>query len=910
MKKLLTIALFSTTVFAFGQDIIGTVKDAEQGGLVSATAMLMNASDSVLSSFAISDADGRFVIKKAFNGEYILKVSFVGYETYSTNITVKGLDVELGEIILEPNELDDLVIEGEHVPIEMKKDTIEYNAAAFKTKPNAVVEDLLKKLPGVEVDRDGSIKAQGEDVTKVLVDGKEFFDNDPQMATKNLAADAIDKVQVFDKKSEFAEFSGIDDGNDYKTINLTLKDDKKMGTFGKVGGGLGTDDRYKLDANINQFRKDNQFSIIAKKNNINEQGFSISDYIGFMGGMSNLGGGRGSFSIGGGGLSIGNDLSSGFVNTTTTGINFNRDFSEKSELQTNYVFTRIRNIQDTRTQSTNFLENGSFENDSDSRSKSLTNMHSMSVNYKYKFSKATDIQLKNNLSFNTGDIDGTSETTSTGALGSTRATESSLSNATGMNINSRLIFRQRFTKPGRTLVAEGRINRNENDGESELITETRDNSNVLINQVDQESNSDSKTTTLGAEISFTEPIGANKYVEIRYVRENTSDTDDREVFDITGSTRTINDNLTQLYNRDYTTDRIGGGFNYIKDKFRFTIGTNYQSSQLEGRVDGEGTTIENTFNEILPYLRTEYEFTQSIRISFNYRTTLQAPSVRQLQPVVDNSNPLNLYQGNPNLNAQYQHSARVHFSLFDQFTSKSFFTFFSTNIAEGNIVTTRTFDPVTNITFSRPDNVGQSVTLTNYASFSGRIRITKMKYSINNRVSRTTGNIVVNDLTSQTRTLNNTVGFSIENAKKEKIDWIVGTKFTTGKTIADENANANQDFSNTAYYTDITIYMNNNWSITSNFDVTIYSNENIGGGNSVPLWRASIQKDFMKNDRGQLKLSVFDLLNENVGITRSTNVNYILEQVTQSLGRYFMIGFTYKLSNHQAGGFGIRMNHR
>jgi len=184
-----------------------------------------------------------------------------------------------------------------------------------------------------------------------------------------------------------------------------------------------------------------------------------------------------------------------------------------------------------------------------------------------------------------------------------------------------------------------------------------------------------------------------------------------------------------------------------------------------------------------------------------------------------------------------------------------------------------------------------------------------MKYYINNRVSKITSNIVVNDITSESQTVNNTFGVNIENAKKEKVDWIIGTKYTIGRTVAEENVSANQEYANTAYFTDVTVYMKKKWSITSNFDITTYSDENIGGGNSVPLWQASVQKDFLKNDRGQLKFSVFDLLDENVGINRSTNVNYVQEQVNQSLGRYYMIAFTYKLSDHQAGGF-MKMGHR
>ena len=467
MRKIILPFLFLNSVLAFSQDIEGTAKDNDEG-LIGATAMLLNARDSVIHSFAISDATGKFVIKKAFNGDYILQVNFVGFKTFSKKLTIKGDDVVIGDIQMETDLLDELIVEGERVPIEMKKDTIEYNAAAFKTAPNAVVEDLLKKLPGVEVDRDGSIKAQGEDVNKVLVDGKEFFGDDPQMATKNLEADAVDKVQVFDKKSEFAEFSGIDDGNEQKTINIALKEDRKQGTFGRVGAGGGTDETYRLDANINQFRKDNQFSLITKHNNINEQGFSIGDYISFMGGMSNLSGGGGRFSINSS-VPIGDDISNGFVTTSVAGVNFNRDFSEKSELQSNYLFSRINNIQKI-TSTTSYLD-GFQDIDQSSESESLANMHRLNLNFKTKLSDASDIQIKNSISFNTGESDGESDTeTTTNVIENTQSVSSSISDA--LNLNSRLIFRQRFSKPGRTFIAEGRVTRNENDANGTLFRDS------------------------------------------------------------------------------------------------------------------------------------------------------------------------------------------------------------------------------------------------------------------------------------------------------------------------------------------------------------------------------------------------------------------------------------------------------
>ena len=245
-----------------------------------------------------------------------------------------------------------------------------------------MVEDLLKKLPGVEVERDGTIKSQGETVNKVLVDGKEFFGNDPKMATKNLPADAVNKVQVFDQKSEFSQFSGIDDGDESKTINLTLKEDHKKGTFGTLSAGAGTDSRHSLSANVNQFREDNQFSFIGKHNNINEQGFSLSDYISFMGGLGNMGGGSGRIQIGGnGGLPIANGLSDGFVTTSSAGLNFNRDFNEKTEVRTSYVYSRIENITDKTTDRTNFVNDQTFETSETSNTSSVGNNHSLNLKH-------------------------------------------------------------------------------------------------------------------------------------------------------------------------------------------------------------------------------------------------------------------------------------------------------------------------------------------------------------------------------------------------------------------------------------------------------------------------------------------------------------------------------------------------
>ena len=330
MHHYLTILLLLFASVAISQssyDLEGVVLGDDEAPLMSATVVLLNQADSTLLSFGLTDDKGRFKIMDVAQGKVIMQVTFLGYEQQSIPIDInESFNPKLPAIQLSKAEyaLEEVEITGEHVPIVVKKDTLEYNAAAFETQPNEVVEDLLRKLPGVEVDSDGTITAQGEEVQNVTVDGKKFFGEDPTIATRNLPADAIDKVQIFDKRSDIAEFSGMDDGEREKTINLELKEDRRKGQFGTVEAGYGTDSRYKGRLSLNRFSTKTQISAIGNFNNINEQGFSSRDFVSFMQGIG--------FRNRGNGLAVNNGLSNGFVTTNAGGLNINHDISSKVDV--------------------------------------------------------------------------------------------------------------------------------------------------------------------------------------------------------------------------------------------------------------------------------------------------------------------------------------------------------------------------------------------------------------------------------------------------------------------------------------------------------------------------------------------------------------------------------------------------
>ena len=443
-------------------NVEGVVTDTSDVTLAGATVVLLNATDSTIVSFGTTRSDGLFRLRRIQPGNYALQISFVGFEQYTSELEIVDDDLNAGRIPLEAavSELDALVITADYIPILINKDTLEYNADAFNVRPNANVEELLKRLPGVDVERDGTIRAQGEEVEQVLVDGKEFFGNDPRIATQNLPADAVDKVQVYDKKSDMAEFSGVDDGEEAKTINLALKEDSKQGYFGNTSGGYGSDNikgRYEGRFSLNRFSPSTQLSVIGNLNNVNEQGFSMGDYISFMGGL--MGGGFSSASVP---LNMG--VSDGFSVTTAAGVNFNRDFGAKTSLQSSYFLNLVDNDQ-------NRLVNQQQLIGSQTSSRSLqasdqdisTQNHRLNLNLKHEINKEQDIRLRANLRATDSGLFNDSFRELNSGANILVNDNNTLYQSDGLDFggSASLTYRKKLSERGRTLVAEGRAEWND-----------------------------------------------------------------------------------------------------------------------------------------------------------------------------------------------------------------------------------------------------------------------------------------------------------------------------------------------------------------------------------------------------------------------------------------------------------------
>ena len=919
LQVLLSTILFSQSKYA----ISGQVLDDEGAALTGATVTVLSQTDSVLLAFAISNQNGRFEINRLKSGNYILQATFLGFSPYSELISIDNVSIEVGEITLlnEAAVIDGVTINAAHIPVIINGDTIQYNAAAFKTKPNASVEDLLKKLPGVEVRADGSIRAQGEAVQNVLVNGKEFFGQDTRIATQNLPADIVDKVEVYDKQSEMAEFSGIDDGLEEKTINLKLKDDKNSGSFGKLTEGYGTDERYQGRGNYNRFSPKAQFSTIGMINNVNEQGFSLNDYLNFMGGIGNMmsgGGGsmRLSFNSDEMGLPINfGNANSGIATTAAIGTNLNYEFNKKTELNGSYFYSKIKNVNDRNLNRQNFKSEGVYNYTELGQNLTKTNSHRLNLKLKHDLTKFSDFIWRANI--------GISETSrSNHKLSKTFNFSDVLENTSDQNyltdmerlrINSKLVYRKKFEKKGRIFVARASLSNNQDE-----TTAFVDAQNTFLNSetipsltdtLNQEQFRSNEEFSYRGKISYTEPLGKRKYLEVNYSHQNYSNNLLKDFYDRKQGERLFNQDLSSFYEQEYLYDQAGITFKRNKKKTKFSAGFSVQNAKLKGDIEGVSSSINNNFQHMLPFMRWNYDFTTSRNLSFSYSSSVQQPTLRQLQPIIDNSDPLNIYVGNPDLSPEYQHNLNLRYMSFDQFSFVNYYGSLRLRYEQDKITHNRSIDDQFKQTLT-PINVKDGFSLSGSFHFGMPIRAIKSEFNIDWQPYYNRSLVFVNNEQNTNQFFENEIEFSIGNRKKEVVDIVIGGRFTFSKSKYIDNPAFDQSYLTQKYYSDLSIEAGKNWSLNTSIDIDIYSAEAFGEALNLPIWTASISKLIMK-EKLELKFSVYDILDKNQGIDRRTEANYTQEVSTRTLRQYMMLSATYSLAgfgNH--GGMDIQFSGR
>lgn len=939
MKTIFLRLLFPSLLF------IGIAAQAQNTGSVSgrvinskdkqpidyATVVVKSLKDSSNVGSVQTSTNGTFIIKGLKNGNYQVRVGFLGLKNATKNFTIVAdkANVNVGDIAMEDDvtvDLKTVEIKGAVAPVVVKKDTVQFNASSFKTRENAVVEDALKKMPGVEVAKDGTIKAQGEQITKIKVDGKEFFGNDPLLATKNLPADMVDKYQIIDELSDQAKFSGVDDGNRTKILNITTKRDKKKGYFGNTNVGYGTDDRYDVSLNVNRFNNEQQMSLVGQFNNVNKQNFGGGGFGG--GGRGGFGGGRGmqiSFGGNGGG--------SGITTTTAAGFNFSDTYADETQFNASYFYNKgnLFNLQTSLSQT--LLGNGentTFDNRLNSTSDNIN--HRLNFMIDTKLDSTTTIRIQPNISYTVNDGNSINSYTNLLQNAKTVGSQDYKTHSTAPNINNNLLVRKRFQRRGRTLSFNLNTSINDNDAANynikvDNITNNTGDSQVTTNQfIDQGGASLNNT----ARLVYTEPLSKTLSLEFNYQNGYSRSNSDRYAYDYNPASSAydiVNTRYTNVFDNTVYTNALGFSFNKTEKKYNWNVGLAVQNTDWKNVNQTLNRTIRRDMYNITPSAQFNYTFSNTKRLRFRYRGATVQPSIAQIQPVQDISNAQTVQNGNPDLKPSFNNSLFVLFNNFDVAKNRSLFAILNINQTY-NAFGTSSVPIINDVT--RPENNGKLATtpINVDGVYSGLLNIALgipiikgNKLNLNPSLRATYGRSV--NFTNSRENITNE--WSISNGYKfvstfEKFDFTMGVEGTMSRATYSA-----QESANTRYYTlnpnvDMGYMLPGNVRVGLALDYLKNTGRGSGFDNEYTLMNSYISRQFFKN-KGTFKFSVNDALNQNQGFSATNSNNTITLLTNNVLKRYYMFTFTYSLNNMMGrsqqgshmgmpgmgGGRGIRM---
>ena len=910
MRKLISFAIALCCLLpisAHDAVINGVLVDSQDTTeLMEATVrLLMATKDSTMVKGTTTDMNGVFNIKGVKPGKYLLRFSYLGYNDLIKHVTIgeDGRDVNMGVVTMDPNTilLKETVVMGVKSPIVVKEDTIEFNADTYKTQANAVVEDLLKRLPGVEIGSDGKITANGKEVKKILIDGKEFFSDDPTVASKNIPADMINKLQVIDRKSDLARLTGVDDGDDETVINLTVKKGMNNGWFGTVNAGYGTDDRYAGNVMINHFRDGNQFTILGGGNNTNNLGFGD----GASGRFQRWGGDR------------------GVTTSQYAGLNFNIGSKEDDHFRVGGDIMYSHSDRDTRTSTArqNLLTDSVSYYDANTAARDKSHNLRGDFRIKWEIDTCNTLDIRPNFSFNFNKSErNDSSLTRAGDAALTRVNRS-LSNffndGKSFEWGTRLIYNHKVAShPGRSQSLM--LNYSYSNVREDADTYTDNTYYLLTDQdqlIDQTANNRRKTHSITGRLSWTEPIGDIKnarFLEFSYRGNFRSTTSDKMVYDNTRegvwpsgtvTEQEWNESLSNSFRNKFFNQEFSLGFRQVRKAYNLNVGISVNSAMSKSKdlINSARDIKERWAWSVAPYARFRYKFTDTRNLNFFYRMRAQQPSISQLQPVADVSNPLNVITGNPELKPTFNHNINLRFGDFSQGAQRSIMAMMNVDFAQNSIVSTVSTDELTGARFTSYTNVGGvwSAMAMNMLSFpfgSQKTWYFTSHLFARYGVTKSVTNGVENR--SNTLRINYSPGLAFRNSVFDiELRPTYGFQNTTTSALKSNTRNINTwgGMFNGTYSAPFGLVISTDlrYSTTSGYSA--------GYNSDQWIWNGSVAYQFLRDKQAAVTLSVYDILGQRKNIYRNVTGDYIEDVFYNSLGRYGMVTFTYRFNTFKKG---------
>ena len=879
------------------------------------------ASDSSVAAGSVSKEDGTFSILLG-RGEYILKINYLGLKPYSEPIRV-WRDDYLGTIIMKAGaeNLNEVTVAEKAVSATVEGDTVSFNARAYKTTQNASAKDLVEKMPGIQ-DNDGEIQAQGEKVQQVLVDGKQFFGQNPKTALSTLPAEVVDKIQVFDDKSEQSKTSGVDDGTRVKTLNIVTKINMRNGEFGKVYAGYGSDDRYSTGSNLNMFRGERRLSILAQVNNINQQNFSTEDLLGVVADNSGgkrrgrgPGGKRPSFLSGFSANGSANDFmvnpSGGVSETQAWGANYQDKWGKKVDVSSSYFYNKGENVSTTNTYQEYYLGNTQgqeYEEFSNSLSTNIN--HKFNAKAVYKLSpKASFFYLPSfSMQDNLGNTTDTSKTLAE-AIAINSLNQRFNSDFLALKATSNLMFRYNGEKRGRSLFLQWNNSMDRTKGINQLNS-INENINQIEN-IDQNGDLDEDLDGLKASIMYSEPIGKKGLgMFFTYDYSNSINVMNQEMLSgvIDNSPGQLDSLLSIRYNNDWSTHTAGIGTRKFGRKGGFVVRLKYELAELDNKqtIPVSENRVQG-FNNFLPFALYRARLKNKASWFSMYRSYTTKPTAKQLSPVVDNSNPLQLSQGNAQLTQQFGHWLMSKYNFANTNKDVVFYAMlnggWSNNfIGQSTYTATRDLDSSLNsVVLSKGTQLTKPVNLDGQYSFNAFLTygmpLEAIKSNLNMNISSRLTNIpsMINLMKSNTLNQSYELGLVISSNISEKLDFTLSTKTAYNSSENSLNSTLDNIFWVQTNKIKLDWILPMGFTFRSNFRYQNFYGLGTDLDNSVLLWTAGVGKQLFKNKRGEIQLSVFDILNQNNNISQNFYDSYYEATNRNVLTRYFMVNFSYNI---------------
>lgn len=904
--------IFFTSATAQRITIAGTITDSsEKKNLPLAVISLLKKSDTTLVSFTRSNKQGKFNFPKTDTGRYMIMVTYPGFADYMDTLEIKtSKDIGIIFMTMKSKLLAEVVIRTGSA-IRIKGDTTEFVADSFKVKEGATVEDLLKKLPGFTVNSKGEIVAQGKRVDKVLVDGEEFFGDDPTMATQNISAKAVDRVQVFETKTEQQQLTGMSTGSEGKTVNIKLKEDAKKGAFGKIHAG--SDFNKFIDAKTlyNRFVGKKKISAYLTRTNVNagslnwedrqklgiENDYEYDELSGYY------------FSFGGGDEF--NDWSlRGLPDAYTAGGLFSNKWNaDKHNVNISYRFNSLGTTNNGITLTQNILPTGLTYSNKYSNKNGLNQQHAVNAKYEWKIDSLASIKIvsanTNKKSHTTGNNDGEFIGS---ALDTINQSFNNYDNHTRRNqMDNQLTYKQLFKKKNRqwqTVLRYG-ITDDENSGMNfTRIRRFRNGIYDYTDTIDQQKFFDGRSTTFGIKTTFTEPITDFWMLVFDYAYNNNQSSSLRNTFekDFNGKYEVLVTDFSNNFELDAFSHSGNAMMRYMGKKVKLGFGSGLSNVKLDLKNLDDNSLKKYNFLNVTPQVQINFTPKTQMNIGINYRGTTRQPTINQLQPLRDNTDALNEYIGNPDLKVGFNHGFSVFFNQYKVLKQKGIWGNFSYNILQHAITQFNTIDLLTGVRTYHPVNVNGNHNWYLYFDYNKGNGEKKPNYGFGMNANGGRYINFVNDekatTTSAMFSFNIDFGIDVEDKYSLSISPYIG--YNSSKSSISSGIDNNY----LTYGSRAEIEITFPWKMELQTDLNADLRQRIDAFSSntnLVVWNAGLSKKVFKKDTGKISLLANDILDDNKGFTRSINSTFISDDRFQRISRYFLLRFEWSFNKMPEG---------